>query len=150
MSLIHDALKKAQKGKRAELGSGIASMEESTEMTKKGIPKRTVILAVVLVIALVIFAYLRFKPKSADTASSAPVPKAAGSVEDMVKGDVGMLKERAIEAYRSGDMGAAWSNFSTAVNLDPQDPELWNNLGLVAKKEVMRVNPKRITKKRLN
>ena len=82
MSLIHDALKKAQQEQRSELGSGVTSMEESHEMVKKGVPKRTIVLAVILITSLIIFAYLRFKPKPDESSASAPVPKTADSAED--------------------------------------------------------------------
>jgi len=135
MSLIHDALKKAQQKAHqkegAPLGSGVTSMEQAVESSKRVIPKRTIVLAAVLVVALALFAYMRFKPKG-ETVQ--PLPAASVSQEKPGEKDVGMLKKRAINAYKSDDFNTAWSNLQTAASLDEKDPEIWNNLGVVAKK----------------
>lgn len=131
MSLIHDALKKAEQKERAKIGSGIASMEEAAESAGKEIPKRTIVLVVILALALALFAYMRFKPKGDET-SVKPVPQAA-VVEGAGTQDVGLLKKRAITAYKSNDLDTAYSNLSSALKLNNIDPEIWNNMGVVEK-----------------
>jgi tetratricopeptide (TPR) repeat protein len=139
MSLIHDALKKAQeeahKKEGVPLGSGVMSMGDAVETGRKLPPTRTLVLAGVLVVALGVFAYMRFVPKDVVKpeagAGDILVPKNA---ETIGKDDVGMLKKRAVNAFKTDDLESAWSSLSTASNLDPKDPEIWNNLGLVAKK----------------
>lgn len=133
MSLIHDALKKAEKKDRLPIGSGLASLEEATESAKKGLPKRTIVLAAVLVVALAITAYINLKPKR--DASAPQVPVAADVQKDLGKQDAELLKKKALNAYGADDFVTANSNLSAALDINSTDPELWNNLGLVSKKQ---------------
>lgn len=133
MSLIHEALKKVQDKEKASLGSGLASFQPSPEEEKPRFPKRAVILGAVLLLLAVYFAYTKFvskretnaPQKSAESATSQP--SAAGQ-------DVSLLKKNAFEAYHLEDFDAAWASLSAASRLDQNDPEIWNNLGLVARK----------------
>ena len=47
MSLIHDALKKAEGGENPPVGSGLSQFQEPIEEAGKKIPLRTIVLAVV-------------------------------------------------------------------------------------------------------
>jgi len=133
MSLIHEALKKAQEAQKDPIGSGVPSIEGAAELSKNRFSKRTIFLAVLLAISVGIFAYLRLKPKPGDVSAVTPKQPAAEAQKPQ-ESDVALLKKRAVESYKSGDYNAAWSNLSTALNLQKGDPEIWNNLGLVEKK----------------
>lgn len=132
MSLIHDALKKVQGDEKPSLGNGLAAMQGALD-EKKGISKRTLALAVVLFLALGFFAYTKFLKKGPASAPSAP-PAAAPSPLEIGAGDVSLIKKRAVDAYNLNDYDAASAMLSTASELAPQDPEVWNNMGLVARK----------------
>lgn len=132
MSLIHEALKKAQDNGRAPLGSGLASFQEPIGSPEPPKQKRVLLLVGLLVVALGIFAYTKFSgPKTAaPDAPSATAAPAAGVGEQ----DVARLKKNATDAYGADDLDGAWSSLSAASRLDEGDPEVWNNLGLVARK----------------
>ena len=136
MSLIHDALKKAEnKDKEIQepsIGSGISSMGQITEDIEKTNSKRTYILAGVLVLVLIIVIYIWLKPDSGD--ETQPAKTGTEQTADSANVNVGILKKRAIEAYRADNYPTAWSTLQSAVNMDGSDPELWNNMGLIAKK----------------
>jgi Flp pilus assembly protein TadD len=134
MSLIHEALKKAGDKEKAPMGSGLASFQDAPKVSGgRKVPTRVIILAAVLAVGAAIFLYTQFsnddkkKPVKASPASSATNPVSG-------KMNVEQLKDRALDAYRTGDMDAAWSVFSTVSRLDKSNPEIWNNMGLVAKK----------------
>ncbi|HPW45614.1 MAG TPA: tetratricopeptide repeat protein [bacterium] len=133
MSLIHEALKKAQEAQKDSIGSGVSSIEGAAELSKNRFSKRTVVLAILLAISVGIFAYLRLKPKPGDVAAVAP-RQPTTEAQQPQESDVALLKKRSIESYRNGDYNAAWSNLSAALNLQKGDPEIWNNLGMVEKK----------------
>lgn len=137
MSLIHDALKKAQGEENAPLGSGMTQFQESPdEEGKKNISKRTLILGGVLVLALVIFVVNKFISKHPASQAPATVSQAGEAQPSPMApvSDVGKLKRAAIDAYSTGDYDAAWSNLQLAAQMTPDDPEIWNNTGLVARK----------------
>ena len=134
MSLIHDALKKAGgKKERPPVGSGLVSFQETDESTRRAVPTRTIILAVVLVVVIALSLYLRLSDRHKEMKFYQPVVPEAGTRESS-KMNVAQLKSRAADVYRSDDLDAAWSILSTANRLDDQDPEVWNNLGLVARR----------------
>ena len=136
MSLIHDALKKAQGHDEAPVGSGTASLKESIEEGRKPpASKRKIVLAAVLVLVLGVFAYMKlYSPTDTE---DAPHPKeegaAAGDLSAGGPADAASMKRRAVDAYRADDLSGAWANISAVVNLTPKDAEAWNNLGLIAK-----------------
>lgn len=129
MSLIHDALKKAQDKERAPLGSGLASYQDDVVSPKPPLPVRTIILVAILVVALAVFAYLKFWGSKEEVASAPPVPIAGTGQPDAAR-----LKQKAADAYGADDLDGAWESLSAANRLDEKDPEIWNNLGLVARK----------------
>lgn len=134
MSLIHDALKKAQGNENAPVGSGLSSFQEPIEEEKRSVSKRTILLGAVLVVAVVIFAYMKFateekKEIAPATSSLAPTQPAVLSPDDVAR-----LKKNAVDAFNSQDFDTAWTNLQTALQTNQEDPEIWNNLGLVARK----------------
>ncbi|MDD2731078.1 MAG: tetratricopeptide repeat protein [Candidatus Portnoybacteria bacterium] len=140
MSLIHDALRKAQENARENIGSGTANLHDVLGEEKPRVNKRGIILVSLLVLAVGYFAYVRLF--SNDDASKQPAPTAAvgqaeqASADSLAAGgptDPTSLKKRAYDLYRSDDVNGAWANISAAVKLAPQDPEAWNNFGLIAK-----------------
>ncbi|HPQ80589.1 MAG TPA: tetratricopeptide repeat protein [bacterium] len=133
MSLIHEALKKAQDKEKALPGSGLASFQEQVEPPKSGLNMRTIVLGSVLLLAVGFFVYTKFLSGDKD-ASKAPTPAPAIAPQAIGEKDAGRLKKNAIDAYTADDLDSAWASLSTASNLDPKDPEIWNNMGLVARK----------------
>lgn len=135
MSLIHDALQKAQKEAGPEKKVLGAQAYLNDEPEKKSSQKRTIILGVILVIAVGFFIYMRFVPKTEPVQGSAGNPAVPMEVKTSYgKEDLGMLKKKAADAYKADDFETAWTSLSTALQLDSTDPEIYNNLGLVAKK----------------
>ena len=133
MSLIHDALQKAQKDAvSASKIPGTSMFAPPPE--KKPIPKRTIVLAVVLIVVVGFFAYMRLAPKDKVVSPDLGGAKPIDVKTTYGKQDIGLLKKRAIDAYKTDDFDTAWSSLSAASALDVNDPEIWNNLGLVAKK----------------
>lgn len=132
MSLIHDALKKAEDREKAPLGSGLASFQEPVEPPKAGLNTRTIVLGSVLIIAVGFFVYSKLTPDKPQAASPPPTPAIAPQA--LGEQDAGRMKKSAVDAYNADDLDTAWTNLSTASNLDPKDPEIWNNMGLVARK----------------
>ncbi len=132
MSLIHDALKKAGEKESPPVGSGLASFQEPPAPPHRRFPTRIIVLAVVLIAAIAIFVYLQMSSRKPPP-SALPQPKQGEAATDLTNMDVSQLKRRAMEAYRADDLAAAWSILSTASRLDAKDPEIWNNMGLVAR-----------------
>jgi len=48
--------------------------------------------------------------------------------------DPATLKKKAIDAYRANDLETAWLSITQAAVSSMTDPEVWNDLGLIAKK----------------
>lgn len=133
MSLIHDALKKAQDKEKAPLGSGLASFQDAASSPpREGMNKRTLVLAAVLTLAVGFFVYSRLVPPK--TATEAPVPSPAIQPQNFGDQDAARLKKGGVEAYNADDLDRAWSNLQAANKLDEKDAETWNNMGLVARK----------------
>lgn len=133
MSLIHDALKKAQDKESAPLGSGLASFQDPVEPPKEGGGKRTIVLGAILVLALGFFVYTKLTPDK-EQAAPAPAPMPAVMPQQIGEQDAGRLKRSAIDAYKADDMDSAWRNLQAAASMNDKDPEIWNNMGLVARK----------------
>ncbi|MFH0799344.1 MAG: tetratricopeptide repeat protein [Pseudomonadota bacterium] len=131
MSLIHDALKKAQDQAKAPIGSGFASLNDPIGASGGSANRRAIILGALLFVAVAIFAYTKLSPTKKPEAAPPTSPAAQQSIGEQ---DVGRLKKSAIDAYNADDMDAAWASLSAALQLSPNDPELRNNLGLVARK----------------
>lgn len=90
-------------------------------------------MAGVLLIVLAYVGYTRFLPrKKASPLSQAPVALTESEVAK--KEGIGGLKLRAVQAFNSNDFDAAWSHLSAARELDESDAEVWNDLGVVARR----------------
>jgi Flp pilus assembly protein TadD len=136
MSLIHEALKKAQDKEKAPLGSGLTAFQESAGGGGLKLSKRTIVLAVLVAVALGFLVYKRFSKPSAPP--PAPVPAlatgAAGATSGNSAGDGLLMKRRAIEAFKTDDLDSALASITSAAQLNPTDPEIWNDKGLIEKK----------------
>lgn len=135
MSLIHEALKKAEKktADGAKSSNGVLSNFGPEE--KKPVNVRTVGLIVVLVFAIIIALYLRLSGPSKKTAApEEESPQTQVSAAQMSQVEVTRLKKSAHEAFASGDMNQTWAILTAANQITADDPEVLNNLGLVAKR----------------
>lgn len=136
MSLIHDALKKAQGNESAPIGSGLASLKEPVpeEEPKRGLSRRSLILAAMLAVAVIFFIYTKFSSNGEKKEAMPPVPIAGASPAPVSPEDASRLKKSAVDAFSSQDFDAAWTNLQAALQVSKEDPEIWNNIGLVARK----------------
>lgn len=132
MSLIHDALKKAENGRKASIGSGLSSFQSPPEELKKKVSTTTVILAVVFLGVIGYLVYTKLIWSGADTAALSVT--AALPVVTLSATEVMQLKKSAVNAYKAEDFDTAWKNLLSASEAVSSDPEIWNNLGLVARK----------------
>ncbi len=143
MSLIHDALRKAQQQAQEKAQASSASQDSKKQQSfaspefvdASGIPKRTLVLASLCVIAVMFFAYTQFinVDKPAPVAKEVRKPLAVSSADQTAK-EVRRLKQQALGAYRVADIESAWSRLSAASSIDKKDPDVWNNLGVVLRK----------------
>lgn len=134
MSLIHEALKKAEKkvGEKIHLPSSPQLFDVGR---KQLLNKRTVILGSALLCAIIIALVVHFAGKSSkSTLPNAEV--ASDSIEDrqMKLAEADRLKKSAEVAYISGDLDRAWVGFSAAYQINRNDPEIINNLGVISKR----------------
>ncbi len=136
MSLIHDALKKAQNKENVQIGAGLSAFQEPVGGKKTPSSKRTIVLAAVLFVALGFFAYKRFFSNSVEP--SPPIPSAgapAGTAQGTQPvGGADTMKKKSVDAFKSDDLDTAWASIVAAQQLAPNDPEVWNNSGLIARK----------------
>lgn len=134
MSLIHDALKKAQDKEQVPLGSGMVGFQDPLE-TPSASPKKRILFLVVLIVAAVgIFGYLKFWSSKEPKVAAPQTPATTTAAAPTAGQDVGTLKKGAVEAYNAEDLERAWNNLSAANRLDEKDPEVWNNMGIVSRK----------------
>ena len=135
MSLIHDALKKAQQEARSHSSSATGKetiqTPDSIDEIRPPIPKRPIILGGIFVVVLGVFLYFTLRPpgKSAPT-SAATTPQVTQQSEEV---ELGRLKRQGVELFHAENYDDAKSKLEMAGRIDPQDPEIWNNLGLVEK-----------------
>lgn len=135
MSLIHDALKKAQREAHEEVEKGERPAGFGAEQTHSGLPsRRTVILLAAFLFSMGYFVYSKWlvptpSKTSPHASSGKAVPLTPQPGEDGKK-----LKALALEAYRENDLDTAWGKFVAATSVAPDDAEVWNNLGVVQKK----------------
>lgn len=135
MSLIHEALKKAEKKTTDGAKTSNSVLQSFDPAKKKQANVRTIGLIVVLVVAIIIALYLRLSGPSKKTAESDDQsPQTQVSAAQMSQVEVTRLKKSADEAFASGDMNQAWAILTAANQITADDPEILNNLGLVAKR----------------
>jgi Tfp pilus assembly protein PilF len=132
MSLIHDALKKAEDAEPAPIGSGLTTFHDAMDEKKPAISPRVLVLLLLLVAAVGFLVYVKFFTSGGESVQ--PEVPAAGPLAAEQPSDAAAGKARAVEAFRAGDLEGAWTAITGAVALAPSDAEAWNNLGLIAKK----------------
>lgn len=129
MSLIHEALKKAQQ----EGQSGLQKeMPRSRPILPgKKIPPRTVLLVVILVLSLGFLLFTRYFWPAPNVPAPSPLPptgllKMDQSPEVLKQTALRLFNEKKYEAAL-----AAWEKLTLSL---PTDAEIYNNMGLVLKK----------------
>lgn len=132
MSLIHEALKKAQ---REQGGSQIPSGPQVNPIignSKKPEPVRLIILGAVLAVSIGFLIYLRFL--RAPQATQTPVPAPLATLPTPQGQNDVALRERALKFFeekRFDESAILWQQLTL---LTPTDGEVYNNLGLSYKK----------------
>lgn len=144
MSLIHEALKKAQGNSSAPPGSGLSQFQDSLKGEKKPPSmQRILVLALVLALALGYFAYRKLSSPSQPTAqplqqagqTATPTPATGvAALQPAQPNDAETMKRKAIDSFKADDLTTAWGAISAASQLAPNDPEVFNDMGLIAKK----------------
>lgn len=137
MSLIHDALKKAQAPSgtsgKTEFPQFLQDSPGDKEKSKK---TRIIVFAVILVGAMIYMGYDKF------FAGKKGAPKPAGSVGAVASDDTSArqdeakhLKDEAMKSFQQNNLDDAWIRLSTAGQLNPLDADIWNNMGLISKRK---------------
>ena len=137
MSLIHDALKKAQSPEQGSPKGEFAQfLGEATDEKDKKKSIRIIILAVVLVGSIVYITYNKFfstrqgtEPRHANLKTSAAGDAQSKQIEAR------RLKGDAVRAFSQNRLDEAWIRLTTAGQLDPLDYEIWNNMGLISRRK---------------
>ncbi len=130
MSLIFDALKKAEKEqqKNTNLGMKLPNpiINDKNEKKQK---QRILILTLLLFLAGVFLAYTRFFKKTATSITTTTVtPKITNA------GDPAQLKTKAAELANNNKLEESLALWKQLTLLLPTDAEVYNNLGFVLKK----------------
>lgn len=151
MSLIHDALRKAQREaneKNAGAGAAQAPQTQSggisspSEVTLSGVNfeekgffqnKRNLVLVATLVL-VACFAFYRFMGSRQQTQAEKEASGTAQKTASTTKEEADKLKRLAVEAYRVADLDESWAKLTAASSITQKDPEVWNNLGVVLRK----------------
>lgn len=137
MSLIHDALKKAQPPAgspgKTEFPQFLQDTPEDKEKKKKNL--RIIVLVVILAGAMTYMAYDKFfAGKHAKApAVAAAIPKAEDAKSKQAEAD--RLKEDATKAFHQNNLDEALVRLTAASQLNPLDAEIWNNMGLISKRK---------------
>lgn len=151
MSIILDALKKAQKDRSVGKLDESKSLTGKSELTsivfdqkgggkkKVGLPNLSRRMAVLIFVAGVLVLGLAFKSKIVarlDLEKNKATSVSAIKVFDnrLDEKEVSDMKAQALEAFEKGDFETSKKKWAKLVNADPQNPEYLNNLGLVYKK----------------
>jgi tetratricopeptide (TPR) repeat protein len=179
MSLIHKALNKVEK--KSTLGVDQASLVEEQLIEEKakseflGMPLRTIVLVVLVILAGIFAIYLNFfmddkkksatKPEEAATnqvQSTAAVPKvptpnkrrvagvsksAEGAMKYSIPVEAQLINNEARNLFQSGELDLALVKFDEALELAPNNPDILNSIGLVYKKKGSQVIAKQYYEK---
>lgn len=131
MSLILDALKKAQQESSPQTGQ--KNRPNNPIIPDKPPPssRRFLILVLGLVISIGVLAWLRYLKKPAGP--FVPQPIAAVDPNAMPQ-DPAQIKARGIRLYQENKLSEAEVFFEKLTLVTPTDAEVYNNLGLVLKK----------------
>ena len=129
MSLIHEALKKAeQEGQPSSKAE--ANLTNPILKAKKP-PSRPIILFIVLGVSLAFLIYMRFFHKS--PAVPAPTPLQAIDTLNLEQNPAA-LKRIATQLFTEKKYEASLATWERLTLLLPTEPEVYNNMGLVLKK----------------
>lgn len=130
MSLIHDALKKAEVEKNPQVGqpNNLPNPILSNGNKKS---KRTWMLVCLLGVSLGLLIYLRLfsKPQTAPS----PSPIQAVDIKGVTDNPLAM-KKMAFQLYQEGKWEASLANWEKLTLLLPTEAEVYSNMGLVLKK----------------
>ncbi|MBI4373741.1 MAG: tetratricopeptide repeat protein [Deltaproteobacteria bacterium] len=132
MSLLHDALKKAEKSENRPITAGVFVDGEGIP-ERRGIGLRIYVLLALAVAGLLIAIYFQFlEPRF----RSGPGRVAAQPTPLGIAGGPGMpvLQEEAEEYLKEEKWSKARGVLEKMVILEPQNPESYNNLGFALKK----------------
>ncbi|MBI2067761.1 MAG: tetratricopeptide repeat protein [Deltaproteobacteria bacterium] len=132
MSLLHQALKKAEMEKEGGKGIEGEAFVDSPESPSK-IGKRVIVLMALVLIGLGYLVYLRWFSEKVPSVVSVPpslnTPLGIGSATSLPR----LIQESDLH-LKQGEWEKARQILEKWVVLDPQNPEAYNNLGLALKK----------------
>ncbi|PIR26911.1 MAG: hypothetical protein COX62_02285 [Deltaproteobacteria bacterium CG_4_10_14_0_2_um_filter_43_8] len=156
MSLIHEALKKAQLQKQSQQSSdgATASSRDTTSdgptnpqvfaevkssLFKAAPSKRTIVLLGVFAVLFLFFLYNTFfsssnKPQIALKQAGQKSVQTEKVLDETARQEVAKLKDQAVDAFKKSDFDTAWASLNAASSIDEKDAEVWNNLGVVLRK----------------
>lgn len=131
MSLIHEALKKAEQEKNP--AAEPRNFLSNPIFKKTGGPlKRTLALVVVLGLSLLFLIYMRWLRPGASRSVPQPAPPLTGELK--IPDDPAAIKKLALDLYAQGRLEQASTHLEKLTLLLPTDAEIYNNLGLVLRK----------------
>lgn len=133
MSLIFDALKKAEKDQQKNPNTPMKLPNPILQENRAGAQKRILILLVLFLISAGFLAYIRFFKKSSVTAQTLTTPIAAADKKGD-SSDPNFLKEKATALAHDNKLEEAQIIWQKLTLLLPTDAEIYNNLGFVLKK----------------
>ena len=133
MSLIFDALKKAEKDQQKNPNTSLKLPNPILQDNRAGAQKRILILLILFLVSAGFLAYIRFFKKSSQTAQTVPTPIAATSQKGD-SSDPNFLKEKATALSHDNKLEEAQIIWQKLTLLLPTDSEVYNNLGFVLKK----------------
>lgn len=131
MSLIHDALKKAEQEKKPdETPKNFLNNPIIPDRLKSAKPKP--ILFILLGLSLLLLVYFRLIHKPANP-SSVPSPKGAIGDLNGLENPL-ILKKTAMKLFEEGKYSQSLSTWERLTLLTPTDAEIYNNMGLTLRK----------------
>ena len=131
MSLILDALKKAELEQKSATGRLLSNTNPIISNQTPPNKKRTLILAGLVVLSLAVFGTLRFVKKP--SGNTVPQPKIGLPMQPSAENPI-QLKMKATELYKENRLEESLVIWQKLTLLLPTEAEVYNNLGLVAKK----------------
>jgi tetratricopeptide (TPR) repeat protein len=137
MSLIHDALKKAQSPAEAagktEFPQFLQDTPEDKEKKKKNL--RIIVLVIILAGAIAYMVYDKFFAGRPPKPAVAPVAAAKAVDTKTKEAEAEHLNEDAVKSVLQNNLDEAMVRLTAASQMDPLNAEIWNNMGLVSKRK---------------
>lgn len=130
MSLIHDALKKAETEKKPET-SNKEFLPNPIIPNRPKPPTRTLLLYIILALSTLFFVYVRFIKKPTSMPTPTPITPAGGIPSP---DDPAFLKKAALNLFNEGKLEQSLATWQKLILLLPTDADVYNNLGLTLKK----------------